>query len=276
MRREPTPAEKHLWKYLRNRQLLGFKFRRQHTIERFVVDFYCHEAQLVIEVDGEIHDYTPEEDRIRQAFLEFNGFRVIRFRNEEVLQRTQDVLARIRQVLQGNLTPLAPLSARSERRMPAQRAIGSPSPFTERGLGGEVQEAQEIAGASSQVEAKPCTLIRRGMGGEVQEAGENETAVPEVGAEPRTIAEGEVQLPCLTPLGDIIISVETALRQATLNGHDLLTELLMLALHGTLHLMGYDDSTETERAMMNARAASTLRRLGYAAREEWYSRYEDA
>lgn len=114
------------------------------------------------------------------------------------------------------------------------------------------------------------------MGGEVQEAGENETAVPEVGAEPRTIAEGEVQLPCLTPLGDIIISVETALRQATLNGHDLLTELLMLALHGTLHLMGYDDSTETERAMMNARAASTLRRLGYAAREEWYSRYEDA
>lgn len=79
-----------------------------------------------------------------------------------------------------------------------------------------------------------------------------------------------------TPLGDIIISVETALRQATPNGHDLLTELLMLALHGTLHLMGYDDSTETERATMNARAVSTLRRLGYAAREEWYSRYEDA
>ncbi|MCS6918857.1 MAG: rRNA maturation RNAse YbeY, partial [Fimbriimonadales bacterium] len=57
-RREPTPAEKRLWKYLRNRQLLGFKFRRQHTIERFIVDFYCPEAKLVIEVDGEIHDYT--------------------------------------------------------------------------------------------------------------------------------------------------------------------------------------------------------------------------
>jgi probable rRNA maturation factor len=78
------------------------------------------------------------------------------------------------------------------------------------------------------------------------------------------------------PLGDLVISVETAQRQASLNGHDLLTELLMLALHGTLHLMGYDDATETERATMNARAASTLRRLGYAAREEWYSRYEDA
>ncbi|MCX7925049.1 MAG: rRNA maturation RNase YbeY, partial [Fimbriimonadales bacterium] len=78
-----------------------------------------------------------------------------------------------------------------------------------------------------------------------------------------------------TPLGDIIISVETALRQATPNRHDLLTELLMLALHGTLHLMGYDDATETERAAMNTRAASTLRTLGYAACEEWYSRYEE-
>ncbi|MFN3691063.1 MAG: rRNA maturation RNase YbeY, partial [Fimbriimonadales bacterium] len=77
------------------------------------------------------------------------------------------------------------------------------------------------------------------------------------------------------PLGDIVISVETALRQASRNGHDLLSELLMLALHGTLHLMGYDDSTEMERARMNARAASTLRRLGYVACEEWYSRYAD-
>ncbi|MFN4033911.1 MAG: rRNA maturation RNase YbeY [Fimbriimonadales bacterium] len=76
-------------------------------------------------------------------------------------------------------------------------------------------------------------------------------------------------------LGDIAISLETAARQAPLNGHDLLTELLMLALHGTLHLMGYDDSTEEERAQMNARAVSTLSGLGYAAREEWYSRYEE-
>ncbi len=86
----------------------------------------------------------------------------------------------------------------------------------------------------------------------------------------------EVQSTDPTPLGDLIISLETAERQAALNQHDLITELLMLALHGTLHLMGYDDSTETERARMNARAVSTLRRLGYAAREEWYSRYEEA
>lgn len=82
---------------------------------------------------------------------------------------------------------------------------------------------------------------------------------------------GEGDLP---PLGDIAISVETARRQAPLNGHDLLTELLMLALHGTLHLMGYDDSTDAARAAMNGRAVSVLRTLGYPAREEWHSRYE--
>jgi probable rRNA maturation factor len=81
-------------------------------------------------------------------------------------------------------------------------------------------------------------------------------------------------LPDLPPLGDLVISVETARRQAPLNGHDLLTELLMLALHGTLHLMGYDDSTDAARAAMNGRAASVLRTLGYPAREEWHSRYE--
>jgi probable rRNA maturation factor len=71
-----------------------------------------------------------------------------------------------------------------------------------------------------------------------------------------------------------VISVETARRQAPLNGHDLLTELLMLALHGTLHLMGYDDSTDAARAAMNGRAVSVLRTLGYPARAEWHSRYE--
>jgi hypothetical protein len=81
-------------------------------------------------------------------------------------------------------------------------------------------------------------------------------------------------LPDLPPLGDLVISVETARRQAPLNGHDLLTELLMLTLHGTLHLMGYDDSTDAARAAMNRRAALTLRTLGYLAREDWQSRYE--
>ena len=96
-------------------------------------------------------------------------------------------------------------------------------------------------------------------GGNLKEGGENNSADT---------------LPDLPPLGDIVISVETARRQASLNGHNLLTELLMLALHGTLHLMGYDDSTDTERAAMNRRAAFVLRTLGYPAREEWHSHYE--
>jgi probable rRNA maturation factor len=94
---------------------------------------------------------------------------------------------------------------------------------------------------------------------------------PHLTGEGDTGGEGNPDLP---PLGDLVISVETAHRQAPLNGHDLLTELLMLALHGTLHLMGYDDSTDAARAAMNGRAVSVLRTLGYPAREEWHSHYE--
>ncbi len=73
MRREPTPAEERLWESLRNRGLDGYKFRRQHSIDRFVVDFYCSEASLVVEVDGPVHKYTRTDDAIRQEFLEVQG-----------------------------------------------------------------------------------------------------------------------------------------------------------------------------------------------------------
>ncbi|MBC1239836.1 endonuclease domain-containing protein [Nostoc sp. 2RC] len=100
MRREPTPAEKLLWQKLRHKQLLGFKFRRQQAIHRFIVDFFCHEARLVVEVDGEIHDYSKEEDAIRQEFLESLGLEVVRFRNEDVLERMEGVLQDIASCLQ--------------------------------------------------------------------------------------------------------------------------------------------------------------------------------
>ncbi len=104
MRREPTAAENRLWQRLRNKQILGYKFRRQHAIDRFIVDFICNQAQLVIEVDGEIHDYTQEEDGIRQDFLESQGLRVIRFRNEEVLNNIDGVVKEIARWLE-NPTP---------------------------------------------------------------------------------------------------------------------------------------------------------------------------
>lgn len=92
MRHEPTLAEKQLWQKLRNKQLLGFKFRRQHSIDRFIADFYCADVGLVVEVDGAIHDYTQEEDALRQEFLESLGLRVLRFRNAEVLNSIDGVL----------------------------------------------------------------------------------------------------------------------------------------------------------------------------------------
>lgn len=88
------------------------------------------------------------------------------------------------------------------------------------------------------------------------------------------LAEEGWQLPHRL-LGEVVISVEMAARQAEPNGHDLATEILMLCLHGALHLFGYDDQTEAQRAQMNQIAAQTLRNLGYPAKEEWWSQYDE-
>jgi very-short-patch-repair endonuclease len=99
MRCKPTPAEELLWQRLRNRQIAGAKFRRQHVIERFIVDFYCSEAQLAIEIDGPIHDYTPVEDAVRQDFLESLGLRVMRFANDEVQAGIERVIRQIEEAV---------------------------------------------------------------------------------------------------------------------------------------------------------------------------------
>ena len=95
MRREPTKAEAILWRRLRGRKLGNLDFRRQHPIDQFIVDFYCPVAKLVIEVDGDVHDSLVLEDRTRQERLEGLGYRVIRFRNEEVLGNLESALQRI-------------------------------------------------------------------------------------------------------------------------------------------------------------------------------------
>ena len=97
----PTGAEAALWNALRRKRMLGFKFRRQHTLGRFIVDFYCHEANLVIEVDGSVHTGRVEEDAARQAYLEHLGLRVIRFGNEDITASKDKVLATIATVLRG-------------------------------------------------------------------------------------------------------------------------------------------------------------------------------
>ena len=98
MRKAPTKAEARLWQLLRDRRLSNLKFRRQHAFGRFIVDFYCYSAQLVIEIDGPIHGGQLLQDVEREKILEHKGLRVLRFSNDDVLDKPEDVLARIIEV----------------------------------------------------------------------------------------------------------------------------------------------------------------------------------
>ena len=96
-----TPAEKMLWQRLRNYQLDGFYFRRQHPIKYFIADFYCAKADLIVEVDGGVHNDpdAQEWDINRTAELEKSGITVIRFTNEEVFNDIERVIQKIRHQL---------------------------------------------------------------------------------------------------------------------------------------------------------------------------------
>jgi very-short-patch-repair endonuclease len=98
LRRDMTPAENILWHELRANKL-GVHFRRQQDIAGFIVDFYCHKADLVIEVDGDIHDLQPEEDARRDKVLDELGLRIVRFRNDDVLKNLSTVLEKITEQL---------------------------------------------------------------------------------------------------------------------------------------------------------------------------------
>ncbi|MFN3998595.1 HsdR family type I site-specific deoxyribonuclease [Algoriphagus sp.] len=97
LRKNQTPAEEILWQLLRNRKLNSLKFRRQHQIGHYIVDFYCHEKKLIVELDGEVHNNLERQkhDLIRDKYLTSSGFNIIRFRNEKVFSNIEDVLRRI-------------------------------------------------------------------------------------------------------------------------------------------------------------------------------------
>lgn len=97
LRRNQTLAEKTLWQALRKRNLKGHKFRRQHPIGRYIVDFYCHSAKLVVEVDGSIHDIlsVKEYDIVREQEIAALGLHVLRFSNEQVLTNLDSVVEEI-------------------------------------------------------------------------------------------------------------------------------------------------------------------------------------
>jgi len=97
LRQTSTEAEEKLWQGLRNKKLSGLKFRRQHPIDKWIADFYCHEKKLVIELDGSIHNEKEiiEYDEARTKDLKELGINVLRFRNEEVMTSMETVLKSI-------------------------------------------------------------------------------------------------------------------------------------------------------------------------------------
>ena len=95
LRKEMTPEEKMLWRHLRGNWLQGLHFRRQQAIDGFIVDFYCHAAGLVVEVDGPIHEAQADYDAERDRVLSERGLRMLRLKNEEVSGNISAVLNRI-------------------------------------------------------------------------------------------------------------------------------------------------------------------------------------
>ena len=116
MRHAPTSAEEALWKVLRARKLDGLRFRRQHPIGQFIVDFYCAEANLAVEVDGAVHSGQHDQDEARDRDLNARGVTVLRITNDEALNDPDHVLRRIREFLTRRraglvLTPARPALA---------------------------------------------------------------------------------------------------------------------------------------------------------------------
>jgi very-short-patch-repair endonuclease len=107
LRKNPTSAESILWMKLKNRQVAGAKFRRQHPLRFYIADFYCHEHRLVIEIDGDIHfeEHQKEHDVNRSAELEKYGIHVLRFTNDQVLNSIDEVINSISDFIQNHDIP---------------------------------------------------------------------------------------------------------------------------------------------------------------------------
>ncbi len=103
LRKNVTGAEKVLWERLKNKQVLKLRFRRQHPIDIFIADFYCHTVRLVIELDGKIHKIQKEYDEARTAEMEQFDIQVIRFKNEEIENDIESVIKKIESTVKQRL-----------------------------------------------------------------------------------------------------------------------------------------------------------------------------
>ncbi len=110
LRKEMTPAEKILWEQIRDRRLAGLRFRRQQIIDGFIVDFYCHEPGLVVEIDGEGHEAQRVYDAGRDKVLSRRNLHILRFKNREIRENLEKVLSQIAAFCRGVTSPPNPLS----------------------------------------------------------------------------------------------------------------------------------------------------------------------
>jgi adenine-specific DNA methylase/very-short-patch-repair endonuclease len=161
LRRESTPSEDILWQALRNRQLEGRKFRRQQPVGAFVLDFYCADERLAVEVDGPIHSQQKEADAQRQQILESLGIRFVRVTAEQVETDLPAVLAAIRAAFLSSPLIPNPSPTRGE-------GLNPPSPPSGRGAGGEGNPPSPQRGIGAEGEGDPPSPRQweRGLGGE--------------------------------------------------------------------------------------------------------------
>ena len=101
LRNNPTTTEKFLWQFLKRKRLAGYKFRRQYSVDNYIVDFYCPKVKLAIEIDGSSHDYQDRKvyDYKRQKYIESFGITFIRFKSDEVFYNVDCVLSKIMIIL---------------------------------------------------------------------------------------------------------------------------------------------------------------------------------
>jgi len=125
LRKNNTDIEKLVWRYLKARQFEGIKFRRQQPIGKYIVDFVCFEKKIIIEIDGGQHSVAKERDEERDNWLSGQGFKVLRFWNNEILENIEGVLELIRNhcLLHPPLNPLPSREGKIQREAPSRKGM---------------------------------------------------------------------------------------------------------------------------------------------------------
>jgi very-short-patch-repair endonuclease len=108
LRNNPTPAESRLWQFIKGKRIMGFDFHRQKPLDSYIVDFYCYELPLIIEIDSEIHNHDEQiiKDQIRSEILEDYRLTIIRFTNDEVLNNTTEVLHQLKNWIRNKINSI--------------------------------------------------------------------------------------------------------------------------------------------------------------------------